>query len=391
MAGTGVFSSPHVSERSLNHIRFTGTDTGFRRAVAARVEAYLAGRPKTADAALALKAVFYGVAMIVLYAMMLIDGSVWWKCGLFAVGYGVCALLLAINAGHDAAHGALTGNRGIDTVIQRLLFVFVGIDGYLWQMRHLGSHHVFPNVNGCDNDIDENPFLRLSPNHARKPRQRFQHLFAVPVYMLALLHSAFVGDFLYLRKRDLANMHGIRHRPRDLASFAAAKIVYVLISIAIPMAVLPYAWWQVLTGYALVTAVMSLLFVFLLVGTHFSDQAAFPKPSANGEIAISWAEHALATSVDWAPESRIAAFVSGGANAHAAHHLFPRLAHTHGIAVTRIIRATAREYGLTYNETSFPGMLRGHFRHLKALGERDLDHECHGNHCDRGVHVAPAA
>ncbi len=138
------------------------------------------------------------------------------------------------------------------------------------------------------------------------------------------------------------------------------------------------------------TAVMSLLFVFLLVGTHFSEAASFPKPGADGSIPTSWAEHAVATSVDWAPESRIAGFISGGANAHAAHHLFPRLSHMHSAAVTRIVRETAREFAVPYHETSFRGMVRGHFRHLKVLGQGDPRRESERDDRDRRVHLAPA-
>ncbi|HWA92860.1 MAG TPA: acyl-CoA desaturase [Rhizomicrobium sp.] len=396
MAQVSAFATPYASERSLNtppHIRFTGRDNGFRKALTARVDTYLAsaGKGRGADTALALKTMFYGTATVALYAMMLFDGAVWWKTGLLAILYGVCALLFAINIGHDAAHIAVTGSRRLDSAIQRLVFIPIGIDGYLWQMRHLGSHHVFPNVNGCDIDIDENPFLRLSPNHAPKRWQRRQHLYAVPVYMLTLLHSIFWGDFVYLRKRSLANMHDIRHHPLDIASFVAAKLAYLAITLLVPMLVLPFAWWQVLIGYVAMTAAMSLLFIFLLVGTHFSDAASFPKPQADGTLPTTWAEHAVASSVDWAPESRIAIFISGGANAHAAHHLFPRLSHTHARAVTRIVRETAREFGVAYHETGFREMLRGHFRHLKALGQRDPDRERDGDHGDGGVHLAEAA
>src|ERR1700742_680249 len=102
MARPAPISTRNVSECSLpTRIRFAGDDRGFRNKVAERVEAYLAGKGgrRYADEILALKAISYGAAMIGLYAMMLQSGSVWWRCGLFAIGYGVCALLLAINAG----------------------------------------------------------------------------------------------------------------------------------------------------------------------------------------------------------------------------------------------------------------------------------------------------
>ena len=84
-----------------------------------------------------------------------------------AVLAAVAALLLGINLGHDAAHDALTSNRVVDSLLQQLSFTLIGADAYLWRVRHVRSHHVLPNVNGCDLDIDENPFLRLSPNHQR--------------------------------------------------------------------------------------------------------------------------------------------------------------------------------------------------------------------------------
>ncbi len=366
----------HVSERSLNsvvlpHIRFHGGDAaGFRRALNARVERYLAdcGDPLTAGPGVMFKALFYASVAVSSYAFMLESGSAPRLCAGFALVYGLATLLLVVNVSHDAAHSALTGNRRLDSVVHRALFMLLGVDGYLWQMRHIGSHHVFPNVNGSDIDIDENPFLRLSPNHPCMPYHRYQHLYAVPVYMLTLLHSIFVGDLMYLRKKELANMRNIRHTKLDIAIFFAAKLMHLAINLAIPMSLLPFAWWQIALGYAAVSGAMSLVFIFLLVGTHFSFDAAFPKADAAGVIHSGWAEHALATSVDWCPESRLAAFLSGGANAHAAHHLFPRLSHAHGPALSRIIRATAADFDLPYHEKSFPGLLCAHFAHLNRLG-----------------------
>lgn len=364
----------NVNERSFQkappHIRFVGgKHDPFRQAVAARMEAYLAesGKGRFAGAGIAVKAVFYGAAMIASYVLMLTNEAVWWKYGLFAIACGLSTLFLAISISHDAAHGALTGHRKLDSVIHRLVFTLFGVDGYLWQMRHLGSHHVFPNVNGSDIDIDENPFLRLSPNHPRKSYQRWQHIYALPAYTLTLLHSIFFGDFLYLRNDTLANMRGISHSRRDIAIFFGAKLVYFTINLVLPLLIVPLAWWKILLSYFAMSAAMSLVFVFMLVGTHFSTETQYPEPSESGEISTSWAEHVLSTSVDWLPESKFATFISGGANAHAAHHLFPRLSHRHGIAATRIIRQTAWEYGLEYHETNFSGMIRDHFRHLKNM------------------------
>ena len=356
---------------TIQKIRFSPVrDSGFRQALHARVEDYFArsGKSRFADWRVWAKGALFASGAAGFYGALLSNAAQGWgELGL-AVGYGLCVLFLAINVSHDAAHGALTGNRRVDGRIHRVLFGLIGVDGYLWQMRHNGSHHVFPNVNSCDIDIDENPFLRLSPNHPRRSAQRWQHLYAPFGYLIVVLHSVYFGDFVYLFKTELANMREIRHKRGDVALFALGKLAYVALNIALPLLAVHAPAWRILAGYAAVTAIMSLLFVMLLIGTHFAAEVEFPLASREGVLPRDWAVHALETSVDWMPGSRLAEFVSGGANTHAAHHLFPRVSHVHYRAITRLLEATAAEHGVRYNQTTLAGMLRSHFRHLRAMG-----------------------
>ncbi len=373
MADVRASSSRSVSECSLAapHIRFAQRDTGgFRRLLGDRIEEYFKrfGKRRLAGPALYAKAAVLLVLASGFYAAMLLGGFGGWATLTFALLYGVAALMLGMNVAHDAAHLAVTGRMATDTAIQRVLFAVLGVDGYLWRMRHDGSHHVFPNVNGCDIDIDENRFLRLSPNHGLRPWHRFQHLYAPFLYMLTLSDSVFSNDLKYLRRKNLANMRGIAHPRRQVALFWIGKIFYLVLNVALPLVFIRLPWWQVLAGYAAVNAVVSLVFVFLLIGTHFSTLAEFPAPGADGKLDGSWAAHALSTSLDWAPQSRIASFVTGGANCHAAHHLFPRVSHTHYRAITRIVEETAAECGVRYNRTTFLGMVASHFAHLRRMG-----------------------
>ena len=228
------------------------------------------------------------------------------------------------------------------------------MNAYLWQMRHTKSHHIFPNVNGCDIDIDENPFLRLSPNQPWRPYFRFQHLYAPLAYLAVALHTVLWQDFVYLFKRRLANLTDITHRPHRYAAFALGKAAYFGMVLALPMAALPLPWWQVLLGYLAMQGVASLVFVFLLVGTHFSDATDFPVVAADGSVGHGWATHNLVTACDWAPHSRLAHFLVGGVNAHASHHLFPNVSHAHYRAIARIIEDTAAnwESGITGSRCS---------------------------------------
>ena len=351
---------------------------GFYRAARARVDDYFrtSGKRRGAGPLFALKAALYVGLVAGSYALLL--SQVWGPKSLLPLGlvFGVASLLLAINVGHDAAHRVVTRSPALNDAVQRLAFVLIGVDGYLWRLRHLKSHHLFPNVNGSDTDIDENPFVRLSPNQPWRWHFQFQHFYAPFAYLFAAFQTTVWGDFVYLAKSELANLKDIRHPRHEYLLFALCKLVYFVVVLAIPLAVLDVPAWQVLAGFAAVNGLTSLLFVVLLIGTHFADVAEFPVPNSEGSVGRTWAEHNMATACDWSPGSRVAHFVSGGSNAHASHHLFPRVCHTHYRAVAPIIAATASEYGVRYNSLSLWGMVRSHFRLLYQLGRRPAAGGC---------------
>lgn len=344
---------------------------GFYPLVKARVRRHLedTGQTRYADWTIALKGALFAALAFAAYGVVLSGAVPPWALLVFGLLFGCFALLVAINVAHDAAHHALTPNRSLNTLIQTLAFTMLGANAYLWQLRHVKSHHTFPNVNGCDVDIDSNAFLRLSPNHPRRWYHRYQHLYAPFIFWLVDIHAVFYNDFVYLFKKRLANMVDITHRPRDYVVFALSKLAYVALVFVLPLITLDLPWWMVLSGSLVMSFGVSLMFVLLLIGTHFALETEFPEFDEEGRLDNNWAVHALVTSLDWSPESRLACFLMGGTNAHAAHHLFPGVSHRHYVAITRIIRETAAEFGIPYKRTTLPRMIRSHFRFLRRMGE----------------------
>ncbi len=354
----------------LRPIKFRDRDHGFYRSVRRDVNRYFeeTGKSKYANGLVAAKGALFGFLTLGSYGAIMSNAFSPGVLLLFAILFGASSLLLAINISHDAAHDALTPNRRFNRVVHTLIFTLLGANAYLWQMRHVKSHHTFPNVNGCDIDIDHNTFLRLSPNQPKRSYHRYQHLYAPFIFWLVDIHAVFYEDFVYLFKRRLANMVDIRHPLREYVLFFLAKFAYVgLVPIA-PILVLDLPWWQVVLGWMIMSFVMSVTFISLLIGTHFAEEIAFPEADADGRIDGNWATHALVTSLDWNPTSKLANFFVGGANAHAAHHLFPTVCHAHYVDITRIIQKTAREFGVKYNETTLLRMVASHFRFLKRMG-----------------------
>ena len=293
--------------------------------------------------------------------------------------FGISGLLLGFNIGHDASHGAIARIPRLDHLMHQLSFLTVGIDPTLWRLRHVRSHHVYANVLGSDQDIDKNPFLRMSPEHPWHPRFKHQAVFAPFVYCLALVHSVFWGDWIYLFSRDYAWMRSGISRRKLVTSFLVNKVVHFSIILLIPWLCLDLPFWKIFGSYLLIGALASLMFIMLLVGTHFFDEADFPAAGDDGRLPSNWAVHQLVTSCDWNPESFLASFLSGGANAHAMHHLFPGHSHVHYRKLTPILREVAAEHGVRYHSMSIFTMIRSHFRFLRRMALKPERGPIHGH------------
>jgi linoleoyl-CoA desaturase len=60
----------------------------------------------------------------------------------------------------------------------------------------------------------------------------------------------------------------------------------------------------------------------------------------------------------------------GGLNFQVEHHLFPNICHVHYKKLSKIVKATAAEYGLPYHsEPTFFSAIKSHFKMLYLLGK----------------------
>ena len=60
---------------------------------------------------------------------------------------------------------------------------------------------------------------------------------------------------------------------------------------------------------------------------------------------------------------------SGGLNHQVEHHIFPNISHIHYDKISNIVKETALEFNLPYNEyDSTRDAIKSHFRHLRILG-----------------------
>ena len=125
----------------------------------------------------------------------------------------------------------------------------------------------------------------------------------------------------------------------------------------------------VLAFYLLFSFVEGIVLAVVFQLAHCVDTTEFPVPAPdNGLMSIDWAEHQMATTSDFAPENKLISWYVGGLNFQVVHHLFPKVTHTHYPALSKIVAATAKDFGVPYHsQPTLWGALRSHYDHMKTL------------------------
>lgn len=280
---------------------------------------------------------------------------------------GLSGVMIVFNLVHDASHHALSTDRGINNRI-RYLGDLVGINTYIWDIRHNIQHHSFTNVLGGDIVIENIPLLRMSPHQPWRPFHRFQPYYAVFLYMFYSFYWIFLIDFRLFFQKEICNLKNIQHPRKEWLKLIFFKLFYVTYMIVFPAVFTSMGFTMSGLLFLLMHAAGGLLLSLVAVLGHFVNGPSFPD-APDGKINNSWSEHELEATIDFAPSSKIINWITGGLNTHVAHHLFPQICHTHYYELTKIINQYCREQGYPYRKESLSGALKSHFHFLHRLGK----------------------
>ena len=318
-----------------------------------------------------LKFAFYFLIFIILYFNLfnpyLTENRAFIYLNFIALG--LFGILLAFNCSHDCVHNTFSKSRKLNNFIYYITFNLQGVNSRLWKIRHIASHHIFPNVDGCDADIDNNPFIRLSESHPKKEIHKYQHIYATILYCLYTLHWIFVKDFIYLSKKELANLKNQTYSTLFVIELIMLKIIYLIYILVIPYILTGIPFLTLLTRFLLMHFSISIFFVLTLIISHLTTETEFPKIDKGGFLPYDYYEHQLAVSLDYHPNSKFANWIFGGFNSHSAHHLFPKLPHTVYNTISPTIKSLAIKHKLPYNEMNIIDAIFSHYKYLKNLGK----------------------
>ncbi len=60
----------------------------------------------------------------------------------------------------------------------------LGGNSFIWNNKHNIIHHSYTNVDGVDDDIDIQPFMRMSSNQKRLKMHKYQHVYFWGLYAM---------------------------------------------------------------------------------------------------------------------------------------------------------------------------------------------------------------
>jgi linoleoyl-CoA desaturase len=336
---------------------------------------------KTGNWQLFSKAIILMVAVVSIYVCLVVFRHGGW------LGFAECMLLGFVAAGigfnimHDGGHGSFSQNKSLNKIASYTLDM-LGASSFMWNMKHNVIHHTYTNIEGVDDDISAEPFIRMCESQPYFKMHKYQHYYIWALYSILYLFWVFVLDF----KKYFTNKIGvIEISPMNLKDhlfFWACKVVYLFTFVLIPILSLHYgadmAWGASIGTWAIgyftfvFTTGIVISIVFQLAHTVEHTHMVQAIPQDEGQAAIvedEWTKHQIKTTANFATHNKIINWFTGGLNFQVEHHLFPRISHIHYPAISKIIKEVSANYDVTYNEYKYMYQaVISHIKYLKSMG-----------------------
>ncbi|CAM1359180.1 fatty acid desaturase family protein [Tenacibaculum soleae] len=354
----------------MKTINFSRTNNAkFFRTLNKRVNSYFKENniKRTGNWKLYSKAIVMFAAFLVPFILILTVNMPQWLMALLIVITGVGMAGVGMNVMHDANHESFSSKNWLNKLMGSSIYILAG-NVYNWKVQHNVLHHTFTNIKGHDEDIDAGRIIRFSKHSKWLPIHKFQKFYSIFLYGLLTINWAITTDFKQMSnylKRKLS--YGKFPNPKiEWTKLVISKVIYYSLWILLPLLVLNIAWWKVLVGFFIMhyTAGMILSVVFQLA--HVVPNTKMPLPDKEGNLEHTWAVHQLYTTSNFAPKNWLINFYTGGLNHQVEHHIFPNISHIHYNKLAKIVRETAEEFNLPYNE--YKTMTRALIEHFKQLG-----------------------
>ena len=349
--------------------KFQQASQSFYADLKSRVYGYFEEKEKSAtgNIFLFLKAGILLASFILFYThLVFFNPGVFWSV-VECVVMGVVVSAIGFNIMHDGAHGSFSKYRWLNAMAAFSLNILGG-SSFMWNMKHNVIHHAYTNVEGVDDDIDAQPWLRMSAHQKKRSLHKYQHLYFWFFYCMLYIFWIFMMDYQKYFKGKIGDIRIKKMSVADHFVFWGFKILNIGTYIVLPILILGFVKWIV--GFAIFTAVTGFVISIVFQLAHTVEHTTFAMPEeATGKIDDEWAIHQLKTTANFATKNKIVTWFVGGLNFQIEHHLFPKISHVHYPAISKIVKQVCQEYGIGYIEYPKTRLaIASHISFLKQMG-----------------------
>ena len=353
---------------TVQRLKFSN-NSGFQVELRRQVDEYFkrTGRPQRDCPQMYVKTAVLVVAFVASYVLLVFAAQTWWQAFPLAILLGLATAGIGFNVQHDGGHHAYSNRAWVNKAMAMAMDV-IGGSSYVWNQKHAIMHHTYVNITGHDSDIDLGILGRLTPHQRRFAFHRWQHYYLWPLYGLSAIKWQLYDDFRDVILGRMGEHRFARPKGWDLAIFAGGKAIFLTLVFGLPLFF--HSVGVVALFYAAAALVVGVIMSVVFQLAHCVEEADFPLPDEDtGRIENAWAIHQVETTVDFARRSKVVAWFLGGLNYQIEHHLFPRICHVNFPALSKVVEATCRDFGVKYREhKSVWSGVASHFRWLRQMG-----------------------
>ncbi|HNP48845.1 MAG TPA: acyl-CoA desaturase [Bacteroidia bacterium] len=353
----------------MSTIKFSGNSSAFYSDLKARVNTYFKeksisthGDHRSLIKVIVLMTLFLGCYPLLVFNLL--PGA--WSI-LALVVLGLVTAAIGFNIMHDGAHGSLSKSPFVNK-LAALSLNMLGASSFLWNIKHNVIHHSFTNVDDHDDDILNEPFFRMTKRQPKLSAHKYQHLYFPIAYGLMYIAWVFFLDFKKYFQRRIADREDIKLTVSQHIGFWLTKITYIFLFVVLPLQF--YSLPAYLFGYFIYAFTTGLVTSVVFQLAHTVEETDFIYPESEVHVLnTDWATHQVRTTANFATRNKFVTWAVGGLNFQVEHHLFPKIAHVHYPALSKIVKEVCQKYNLPYHEqATVRGAILSHIRFLRDMG-----------------------
>mmetsp|Transcript_53394 Transcript_53394/g.134092 ORF Transcript_53394/g.134092 Transcript_53394/m.134092 type:complete len:454 (+) Transcript_53394:76-1437(+) len=306
--------------------------------------------------------------------------------------FGFWSAEIGLSIQHDGSHGAYSNSPLLNRVAAWGMDL-IGASTFAWEYQHIVGHHAYTNlVSDCaesDSDVLAGvPFMRMHDSQQKRWHHRYQHIFGPALFSLLTINKVFVSDIQSALTGECAGfqMDGRYGKTSNKYRFWLMKLITIVQMVVIPVYL--HGVGRGLLHFLLAHMVCGEFLATVFVVTHISSdvvtlnaskgsnpisKVCAPQETSGNDLVTKrdWAALQVATSVNWALDSKFWTFFSGGLNHQIEHHLFPGITHVHYSALAPIVRRTCEEFNVPYvAHPDLPSAYGSLTQYLRTMGNQ---------------------